>query len=65
MRVTPLRVRAERAGKGNNRVYHIGFVADDDKGGSCTGTVRVCVRHDQGAGASCVDEGPLFDCLVP
>ena len=63
--MSPLRVRAERAGKGNGRVYHIGFVAEDDKGGSCTGTVRVCVRHGQGAGASCVDEGPLFDSLVP
>jgi len=43
-------VRAERSGSkkvpGNGRVYHIAFTADDGHGGSCTGTVRVCVPHD-------------------
>ncbi len=40
-------VRAERSGQGNGRVYHIAFLADDGKGGTCEGTVRVCVPHDK------------------
>lgn len=63
----PLAVRAERNGNpkspGNGRVYHISFTADDGKGGKCTGTVTVCVPHDQRPGATCVDEGPLFSSL--
>jgi Thrombospondin type 3 repeat len=52
-------VRAERAGTGNGRVYHINFRADDGRGGTCTGEVTVCVPHDRGRG--CLDGGPLFD----
>jgi hypothetical protein len=48
------RVKAERDGLGNGRVYRIGFEAADPSGASCTGTVTVCVPHDQGKG-SCVD----------
>jgi len=58
-------VRAERSGTrkvpGDGRVYHIGFTADDGNGEACTGTVAVCVPHDQGKGSVCVDGGPLFD----
>jgi hypothetical protein len=58
-------VRAERNGNpstpGDGRVYHIAFTADDDRGGSCSGTVTVCVPHDRGATTDCVDGGPLFD----
>jgi hypothetical protein len=58
-------VRAERTGApqvpGDGRVYHIGFVATDTAGETCSGTVTVCVPHDQGQGATCVDGGPLFD----
>jgi len=59
-------VRAERNGNtkrpGNGRVYHIGFSATDSRGGSCTGSVGVCVPYDQGPSkAGCVDEGPLYD----
>lgn len=43
-----LSLRAERAGGGNGRVYVVSFTADDGKGGSCDGSVRVCVPHDQG-----------------
>jgi hypothetical protein len=61
-------VRAERGGNpnipGDGRVYHIAFSADDGKGGTCTGTVAVCVPHDQGHGGGCIDEGPLFDSTV-
>ncbi len=55
-------VRAERAGTpkapGNGRVYHIGFSVDDGHGGTCSGTVRVGVPHDQ-RGAAAVDDGAL------
>jgi hypothetical protein len=61
--LTPLAVRAERNGTGNGRVYHIVFAADDGHGGSCTGTAKVCVPHDQAPGGSCVDEGPLFNAI--
>ena len=48
-------VRAERSGTkkvpGDGRVYHIGFTADDGNGAECSGTVTVCVPHDQGEGS--------------
>ena len=56
-------VRAERYGRGNGRVYHISFTADDGLGGSCTGTVNVSVPHDQ-SGTPAVDEGPLYDSTI-
>jgi hypothetical protein len=51
--LSPLAVRAERSGQGSGRVYSIPFVADDGKGGTCSGTVQVCVPHDQGQGSAC------------
>jgi glutamine cyclotransferase len=58
-------VRAERSGSkkvpGDGRIYHVGFMADDGKGGQCTGAVTICVPHDQRRGHVCVDQGPLFD----
>jgi hypothetical protein len=59
--LAPLAVRAERSGQGNGRVYAVAFVADDGRGGTCTGTVQVCVPHDRGQGATCVDDGAQFD----
>lgn len=54
-------VRADRKGGGDGRVYHLSFEAQDDKGAACTGTVKVCVPHNQRPGAACGDGGPLFD----
>jgi streptogramin lyase len=58
-------VRAERSGTnkvpGDGRVYHVGFTADDGRGGQCSGTVTICVPHDQEPGHVCVDQGPLYD----
>ena len=58
-------VRAERAGTrkvmGNGRVYHVGFTAEDGKGGVCSGEVLVGVPHDQGGQSVPVDDGALFD----
>ena len=62
-------VRAERARSRRNskdgRVYHISFTADDGRGGTCTGTVNVCVPPNRHPGATCVDQGPLVDSTGP
>lgn len=58
-------VRAERAGGGNGRVYHIGFSANDGNGGTCTGTVQVSVPKSQGKNGAAVDEGPSYDSTTP
>lgn len=55
------RVRAERSGLGNGRVYKISFDADDGKGGVCSGSVNVCVPHDAGKEHECADDGQLYD----
>ena len=55
------RVRSERTGRGDGRVYHIGFGADDGQGGQCSGEVTVCVPHDQRPNHFCVDQGALYD----
>jgi len=55
------RLRSERSGLGDGRVYHILFTAEDGNGGTCDGEVTVCVPHDRGRGRVCVDQGPLFD----
>jgi cysteine-rich repeat protein len=54
-------LRSERNGDGDGRVYHVAFRADDPAGAFCTGEVEVCVRHDNGHGGFCGDQGPLFD----
>lgn len=53
-------VRAERAGGGDGRVYHLTFTATDPQGASCTGAVTICVPHDQGHGQACGDGGALY-----
>ena len=55
-------VLAERAGGGNGRVYTIYFTASDGNGGSCSGSVKVSVPHDQKHDA--VDDGPRYDSTV-
>ena len=63
------KLRAERAGTpkvpGDGRVYHVNFTADDGQGGQCSGTVTVCVPHDQRPGHACVDQGALVDSAGP
>jgi hypothetical protein len=56
-------VRAERVGaegNGNGRVYHIGFTAEDNFGGMCSGEVLVGVPMSNN-GTPAVDDGALFD----
>src|SRR5262245_55935017 len=54
-------LRSDRNGDGDGRVYHVAFRADDPAGAFCTGEVDVCVRHDNGPGGVCGDQGALFD----
>jgi hypothetical protein len=58
------KVRAERSGVANGRVYHISFVAEDINGNSCTGTVKVGVPLSNGSGPA-IDDGALYDSTVP
>jgi CSLREA domain-containing protein len=57
------KVRAERDGNGDGRVYHIFFTATDSSGQSCQGVVRVAVAHDLGGGIDAIDGGPLYDSM--
>jgi hypothetical protein len=59
-----VRVRAERAGTRNGRVYRIAITVEDELGLTCSGTLRVAVPHDQAHPA--VDSFPLsFDSTLP
>jgi hypothetical protein len=59
-------VRAERSGNGGGRVYRIGFTARDPLGLGSSGTLRVCVPHDQGGNErGCEDDGQIVDSLAP
>lgn len=46
-----VRLRAERAGGGDGRVYTIAFAATDPGGLSCSGSIVVTVPHDRGGQA--------------
>jgi FtsP/CotA-like multicopper oxidase with cupredoxin domain len=41
-------LRAERSGKGNGRIYSVGYTAEDDSGSSASTEATVEVDHDQG-----------------
>ena len=57
-------LRAERAGNGNGRVYHVTFTADDGGvDGRCTGIVTVCVPHNRQD--TCIDDALRYDSLQP
>ena len=58
-------LRAERAGGGNGRVYHVLFEADHGVGSVCEGVVTACVPHSKRGGADCTDDGQYYDSLVP
>jgi hypothetical protein len=58
-------VRAERDFRGNGRVYHIGFTADNGRGGTCSGEVLVGVPKFQGRRVAPIDDGALYDSTVP
>lgn len=54
-----VRLRAERDGSGDGRVYHVAFSAANQYGLTCTGTVKVSVPHSTAQPA--IDGGPIFD----
>jgi hypothetical protein len=58
-------VRAERSATGNGRVYQVSFEAEDGKGGSCTGAVKIGVPHSMKKGLTAIDDGQLYDSTVP
>jgi hypothetical protein len=59
------KVRAERLGSGNGRVYTIWFTATDSHGLSCEGSADVRVPHDQGHGHSCIKDDRVVNSLGP
>ena len=59
------KVRAERAGTGNGRVYRLHFTATDTHGMSCSGTARVGVPHDQSGPAAVDSAPPSYNSLLP
>ncbi|MDD3245889.1 MAG: hypothetical protein PHF18_03345 [Methanosarcina sp.] len=52
-------LRAERQGDGNGRVYTINYAVTDASGNTVAGFFQVWVPHDQGAGATAVDDGAV------
>jgi hypothetical protein len=56
-------LRAESHERGDGRVYHLAFSADDGQGGVCSGSATVCVPRSLGwrRSDSCVDQGPVHD----
>jgi CSLREA domain-containing protein len=66
------KLRAERDGSGDGRVYHIYFTATDSGGASCSNQpppmkskIRVGVSGNQGGGLDPIDQGPLYDSTIP
>jgi uncharacterized repeat protein (TIGR01451 family) len=60
------KVRAERSGQGDGRVYRVAFTATDGQGGECTGIGRIGVPHDQGGQPAPIDSAPpSYDSTLP
>jgi hypothetical protein len=59
------KLRAERSGRRDGRVYCVVVEASDELGGRCTGTVVVGVPHDRGKRSTPVDSGLSFDSFGP
>ncbi len=52
-----VKLRAERQGAGNGRVYTINFEVTDWSGNTATGSFTVWVPHDMGSGSTAIDDG--------
>lgn len=59
-----VRLRAERSGTGDGRVYRISVTVTDELGLTCAATLRVGVPHDQ-SHAPVDSAPPSFDSLLP
>jgi chitinase len=60
-----VKLRAERAGSGDGRVYRIRFEGSDGKGGTCAGAVNVTVPRSQGKQSVAVDSGQSYTSFGP
>jgi hypothetical protein len=60
-----VRLRGERSGRGDGRVYRIHFTATDPQGASCSGTVTVGVPHDKGTGPAIDSAPPSYNSFLP
>ncbi len=54
------KIRAERDGSGNGRVYQIGFEANDGRGGTCNSAITITVPHSQN-GKQATDDGQNYN----
>ena len=59
------RVRLERSGSGNGRVYTLAFTATDGLGGAATGSVNVCIPKGHGPGQDCIKDALVENSLGP
>ncbi len=59
-----VKLRAERQGGGNGRVYRLTWLASDDAGNETGGECVVTVPHDQ-SGDEAVDDGPAYMMMAP
>ncbi len=51
-----VRLRRERAGSGDGRIYSVTFTATGAAGKQCRGTVEVCVPHERRGGCTAGDD---------
>jgi hypothetical protein len=58
---TQVRLRAERRGSGDGRVYTIAIRATDGKGGTCTGNATVGVAQSRASGPAINSAPPSYD----
>jgi hypothetical protein len=61
---TTVKLRAERSGQGNGRVYRIHFTLKDAAGRDVPGECRVGVQHDQ-RGAAAQAGAPAYEVCRP
>ncbi len=57
-------IRSERAGGLDGRVYRLNFSATDGNGGSCSGTVSVCIPHEDATVPTCIEQPEEYDSTV-
>ncbi len=54
-----LKLRRERSGEGNGRVYHVSFLAKDSAGAECQGSINIQVPLNKKGTA--IDDGSLYE----
>ena len=58
-----VKLRAERQGGSNGRVYRLTWLASDDAGNETDGVCVVTVPHDQ-SGSEAIDDGPAYTMMA-